>query len=548
MIESELKILTIKQLLEQNAEKFSNEIAFQMRKDGNYRKFTYQEVKNVVNRLQCQLLKMGVGIGDRVALISENRPEWPIAYLAITAMGAVVVPLDAMLKVGEVLPLLEDSEPKAIILSDHYLEYIKGMPLQDKAIFMEEFHCLPTSGVLPEIFIDLDHLAAIVYTSGTTGTPKGVMLSHRNIVMDAIVSASLFGVGPGDVFLSVLPLHHTFETTGGFFVPFSSGCCITYAESLKSHAILQNMQDTGVTHMLGVPLLFQLFYEGILRQVEDKGLKKIFSFLFGLSSFFRNIIGVNIGRLLFSTVHKQFGGKIKFFASGGAALDPQTIKNFDLMGFDIYQGYGLTESAPVLNVNYPGKNRIGSVGRPILGVEIKITGNGPIGEILASGPNLMLGYYKRKDLTDEVIINGWLHTGDEGYLDEDGYLYITGRAKDIIVTGSGVNVYPEELEFLLKKIPAIKESCVLGDKVKEGVRKGNEEVLAVIVPNLEYLEKQGKTDDAAIHTAIEREVSALNKKVAHFKRIEKFIIRKEDLPKTRLQKVKRFELRKELGL
>ena len=547
-MKNELRILNIKHLVEESAKKYSNEIAFQMRQDGAFRKFTYQEVKNMVDRLQCHLIIMGVGIGDRVALISENRPEWPISYLAIAGMGAVVVPIDAMLKKEEILPLLEDSEPKAIILSDRYLEYIKATALENKAVFMEEFHCLPTCGILPEIFIDLDHLAAIVYTSGTTGKPKGVMLSHRNIMADAIVIVPLFGVGPGDKFLSVLPLHHTFETTGGFFVPFSAGCSITYAESLKSHALLKNMQDVGVTHMLGVPLLYQLLYEGILRAAEDKGMKKVFSFLFAISKFFRNIIGINIGRALFSVVHKQFGGKIKFFASGGAAIDPGIIKNFGLMGFSIVQGYGLTESAPVLSVNFPGSNRIGSVGKPITGVEIKITGSDPVGEIIARGPNIMQGYYKRKDLTDEIIINGWLHTGDEGYLDQDGYLYITGRAKDVIVTGSGVNVYPEELEFLLKKIPAIKESCVLGEKIKQGVRKGNEEVMAVIVPNLEYFEKQGKTDDAAIHAAIETEISALNKKVANYKRIEKFIVRKEDLPKTRLLKIKRFELRKELGI
>lgn len=546
---STLTIINIRQLLIRNKEKFGDHVAFQMKRDGGYRKITFEEVETMAHRLQCQLIKFGVEIGDRVALISENRPEWSLSYLAIASMGAIVVPIDAMLKKEEVLPLLEDSAPKAIIISDKFLDYIKGTALEDKAIFMEEFHCLPTCGILPDVFIDLEHLAAIVYTSGTTGAPKGVMLTHRNLMYDAIATASLFdNIGPGDNFLSVLPLHHTFETTCGFLVAFYKGSTITYAESLKSHALLQNMQETGVTIMCGVPLLYQLFYEGIMREVEDKGMKKAFGFLFFISRIFRNILGINIGKVLFSVVQKKFGGKIKFMVSGGAAINPETLNNFDLMGFTVYQGYGLTESAPVITCNHPGKNRIGSVGRPLPGLQIKVAGNDPVGEILASGPNVMKGYYKRKDLTDNVIINGWLYTGDEGYIDEDNFVYITGRAKDIIVTGSGVNVYPEELEFNLKKIPAIKESCVLGEKVKEGVRKGNEEVMAVIVPNIEYFEKLGKTDDASIHAAIEEEIHALNKKVAHFKRIEKFIIRRDELPKTRLQKVKRFELRKELGL
>lgn len=531
-----MEIITVRQMAERNAEKFRSAVAFQVKRDGKYRKFTYREVFEKICGLQKKLSEMGVGAGDRVALLSENRPEWPISYLAIAGMGAVAVPLDAMLKKEEILPLLEDSGPKVFILSVKFTDHAKGTKAEGRTLLMEEFEKIPNSAFRVPHPVNLDDLAAIVYTSGTTGSPKGVMLTHRNIMSNAIAGSSCFELGPGDNFLSVLPLHHTFETTVGFLVPFYSGCTVTYTESLKSYVLIQNMQETGVTLLAGVPLLFQLLFDGIMREVEEQKKEKLFALLFSVSRFFRDAIGVNIGKLLFSVIHKKFGGKIRFFVSGGAAIDPDLIRNFDLMGFTIYQGYGLTESAPVLTACNPKANRIGSVGRPLPGVEIKIAGHEPVGEILGRGPNIMKGYYKRRDLTDKVIINGWLWTGDLGYRDEDGYVFITGRSKDIIVTGAGVNVYPEELEFVLKKNPAFKEVCILGDKVREGIRKGTEEVVAVIVPNTEF------------RGSVAEEIEKFNAGVADYKRIARHIIRKEELPKTRLMKTKRFELRKELGI
>ncbi len=525
-------------MAERNAEKFRDAVAFQIKREGQYRKFTCRQVFEKICGLQRKLAEMGVGKGDRVALLSENRPEWPISYLAVAGMGAVVVPLDAMLKKEEILPLLEDSEPKAFILSEKFLGYAWETKVQGREIIMEGFEAMPASPALLPLQVGPDEPAAIVYTSGTTGRPKGVVLTHRNVTSNAVAGASCFELGPGDNLLSVLPLHHTFETTAGFLAPFYSGCTITYAESLKSYALLQNMQETGVTLMAGVPLLYQLFFDGIMREVEEKKKEKLFSLLFSVSRFFRDAVGINIGKLLFSIIHKKFGGKIRFFVSGGAAIDPDLIRNFDLMGFAIYQGYGLTESSPVLTACAPKANRIGSVGRPVPGVRIKIAGKEPVGEILAAGPNIMQGYYKRKDLTDEVIDkDGWLHTGDIGYIDEDGFIFITGRSKDVIVTASGVNVYPEEIESHLKKLPSVKESCVLGAKVREGLRRGSEEVVAVVVPDERFTEEQVRST-----------IMDLNKKLTEYKRIARIIFWKGELPKTRLLKIKRFELRKELDL
>jgi long-chain acyl-CoA synthetase len=363
------------------------------------------------------------------------------------------------------------------------------------------------------------------------------MLTHRNLLSNAAAGASCFEIGPGDNFLSVLPLHHTFETTGGFLAPFITGCRVTYAESLKSYNLIQNMQETGVTLMLGVPLLYQLLFDGIMRSVEEQGKTKLFAALFAVSRFCRDLLGFNIGRRLFGVVHRKFGGQIRFFVSGGAAIDPALVHNFDLLGFPLIQGYGLTESSPVLTACTLKDNVIGSVGRPIPGVKIRIAGEDVVGEILGAGPNIMQGYYKRKELTDKVIINGWLFTGDIGYLDGTGHLFITGRSKDVIVTGSGVNVYPEELEFALKKNPAFKEVCVIGEKAKEGVRRGTEQVLAVIVP------QEGVGEDK-----VKAEIARYNEAAAEFKRVARIVIRQEELPKTRLLKIKRHELRRELGL
>ncbi|OGB89415.1 hypothetical protein A2625_08010 [candidate division WOR-1 bacterium RIFCSPHIGHO2_01_FULL_53_15] len=513
-------IETLKDLLEQSAEKFSDHVAFQIRRavpasrqGEGFEKFTFRQVTEIAARLQAKLHSFGVGPGDRVALISENRPEWSIAYLAIMAMGAVAVPLDAMSQREEISPLLEDSEAKAIILSQKLTDVVKETRISGHKILMEDLGNRDVQSQVSNFKVEPDDLAAIVYTSGTTGSPKGVMLTHRNIVSNVTAVAPLFDLGPADNFLSVLPLHHTFETTAGFLGPFYMGCRITYAESLKSYNLLRNMQETGVTVMCGVPLLYQLFYDGILREAP---------------------IVKYLGWLLSSAIHKKFGGKIRFFVTGGAAIDPELLKNFKKIGFTILQGYGLTESAPILCANTLKENRLGSVGRPIPGVEITIDATG---EILATGPNIMKGYYRRADLTGEILKDGRLYTGDVGHFDKDGYLFITGRLKDVIVTSAGVNVYPEELEFWLNKLPSIKESCILGVKVKEGLRKGAEEVAAVVV-----------VKENASEEKVRAEIDELNKKLAEHKRIARIIFRSEELPKTRLLKVKKFTLRKEMGL
>jgi len=533
------KIKTLKDLIEQSADKFRDHTAFQIKRSNQYQKYSFKKVYELASNLSAHLKKSGINPKDRVAILSENRPEWGISYLAVASRGAVSVPIDARLTREEIENLLTDSDAKVIIVSRELAELHK---FSQKSILMEEIEKL-NNAIMPDVNVLPDDLAAIIYTSGTTGAPKGVMLTHNNIISNVIATTKLFKLGPWDNFLSILPLHHTFETTAGFLGPFYMGCAITYAESLKSNNLLKNMQETGVTIMCGVPLLYSLLYQGILREIEEKGpfVKILFSIMIGISA----VLPVEaVRRKIFFIIHKQLGGKIRFWVSGGAAIDPEIIHGFETFGITILQGYGLTESAPILACCTLENNRIGSVGRPLSNVEIKLTSEG---EIIAKGPNIMKGYYKRDDLTAEVIKDGWLYTGDVGSIDEEGNVYITGRIKDIIVTGSGVNIYPDEIEFSLKKLPGVKESCVLGVKIKEGVRRGMEEVWAILVPDDEYFKKKN-IDQKQAEKIIKEEIDKLNEKLTEYKRIANVIIRNEELPKTTTRKVKRFQVRKEMNI
>ncbi|MFA6169517.1 MAG: AMP-binding protein [Candidatus Margulisiibacteriota bacterium] len=527
---------TLKEIVDHSTVSFAAVPAFRGRLENGYRVITFSELPALLGRVQSHLLSLGLVRGDRVVIMAENRPEWPIAYLAVTTLGGIVVPIDAVLKPEEVAALLADCRPKFALVSQKISAAHQGTFAGLHLILMERIFDLPAAAAPERPVLSGDDPASIVYTSGTTGSPKGIVLTHRNFCSNADSVASLFKITTSDNMLSVLPLSHTFEMTAGFLAPFSRGCCVTYADSLKSNILLKIMQETGITIMCGVPLLYQIFYEGILRQAEESGKRRLFELLFKLSAFFNDSIGINLGRIIFGMVHRKFGGKVRFFASGGAAISPELVRNFSLMGFTILQGYGLTETAPIATVNTFAANRLGSVGKPIPGVQVRIDGKEGPGEILISGPNVMKGYYNRPDLTREVLAGNWLKTGDVGYYDQDGFLFITGRVKEIIVTGSGINVYPEELENRLNKLPGVLESCVIGQKIREGIRKETELVVGVVVP------KEEISDDE-----IRRQVNELNKQLAEFKRIARLIIRRRELPKTRLMKIKRLEIKKELA-
>ena len=542
-----IEYMTLKNLLKQSTQKFKDNLAFQIKRDEKYVKYTYGDAGRYATGLIAALKGLGIQKGDKVAILGENRPEWAISYLAVTAMGAVAVPLDSLGTEDDLKGIIAHSESKGIIYSDKFHGIIKEMPnLKFKILMDKDFEDLKNSSSDDYGYdVSLNDLAAIVYTSGTTGIPKGVMLTHKNIMSNVMTGCALFDIGPSDMALSVLPMHHMFETVAGFLAWFYCGAKITYAESLKSFKLIQNMVETKTTILIGVPMLYQLFYDGILREVEEKGpaFKFIFNILVFVSKAVTTVFKVNIGRKLFGQVHRHLGGAFRFWISGGAAIDPDILRAFDLMGMTIIQGYGLTESSPVIAANDLSHNKYGSVGRPIPGVCVKIVNE----EIVASGPNIMQGYFKMPEETEKVLRDGWLYTGDVGYLDKDGYLYITGRIKDVIISSSGLNVYPDEGEFELNKIPYIKESCVIGRKVRAGIKKGSEEVFAVVSPDIEYFEKMGLSiDDNAVFTAIHEAIGKLNEKLPMHKRISGMEVRNTEFPKTSTRKIKRFAVRKEM--
>lgn len=537
-----MTVKTIKDILINSKTKFPKHVAFRVKNSDSYREYLFLEVYALSRKLALKLYEKGIRKGDRVGILSENRPEWGISYFACVLLGAVVVPLDAMITKDEIDFIFKDSGAKILIVSDN-LQKKHGFSYD--IVLMSEIDSLKDGGDLIDTPIDENDLLAIFYTSGTTGRPKGVMLTNKNIVSNIVSVTNLFDINPTDNFLSVLPLHHTFENTCGFLAPFYLGSAVTYAESLKSYNLLRNMQETKVTIMCGVPLLYNLFYDGIMREIEEKPLivRAVFSLLLGVSKLVKRH---KIRRILFSMIHKKLGGHIRFWVSGGAAIDPAVIKGFDLFGLTILQGYGLTESSPILTCNSLKKNKIGAAGFIIDGLELKLSEEG---EIIAKGPNIMKGYYKLPEETAKVLKDGWLYTGDKGTIDKDGFVFITGRIKDIIVSGSGVNVSPDELEAALNKIKGIKESCVLGVKITDGLHKGMEEVFAVIVPDYDYLKKSIKhIKEEDLEKYIHLEIAKLNKTLPPYKRVAKTKIRSMDLPKTSTRKIKKFQVRKEMGI
>ena len=563
--------MVIPQMLKESAGKHSGLVALRMKDTGvSYREITYSDFYSSLQKIEAFLIDSGIKHGSRVALLCENRPEWPMIYFGVTNMGAVIVPLDPKLENEELNTLLSDSGSEIIFHSDEQtakLEKIKSrLPLLRKTVNIDtDIDKILTLPLDPARFrspqacpltlatVAPDDIAAIIYTSGTTGNPKGVMLTHKNIMSNVIGIDPLFNmIGPGDNFLSILPNYHTFETTAGMFCPLFKGASITYAESLKSYHLLNNMQETKVTVICGVPLLYRLFLDGIKRQVEEKGLiaRTLFRALRCISMCFKVFLRVNIGKHLFGFIQKKFGASIKFFVSGGAPIDPQIIKDFDLMGFTILQGYGLTETSPILAACTLDNNVSGSVGRPLPGVEIRIhaPNREGIGQIIAKGPNVMKGYYKNPDATSEAIKDGWFHTGDLGRLDAKGNLHITGRSKDLIVLGSGKNVYPDEVEFVVSKSPFIKEICVFGSRIRSGIREGMEEVHAAIVPDMDkmadWVTKRGlELKDSTVKAVIGEEVENWGKLLTPHKRIARYYIAEGELPKTATKKIKRFAVK-----
>lgn len=536
------KIITLHEKLALMAKEFPNKEAILFKKDNKYISYTYKEMYAKSQSIASFLINFGIKPKDKIALILENCPEWGFIYFGIVMTGATAVPIDIQSNIKDLQYFLEDSESKIVFASSKIEE--QNFASQKAKIIVvgeDEFATIlktPINNNFPEIAPD--NLASILYTSGTTGKPKGVMLSHANFYSNflSVSQTKLSETFYHNNVLSILPLHHSFPFAT-FIIPLFSQCKITFIESLKSEDILETMRECNIGILVGVPQIFYLFHKKIASEI-----KKIPIFirapLMGLVHLFwqlRKLTGINLNKILLTKIHRTFGKQLDYFVSGGAKLDSDTAKFFMQLGFTVIEGYGLSETAPVVTFNLDKIHKINSVGKAIPDVLLKIVEPNAenIGEIIISGPNVMHGYYKLPNATAEVIKDGWFYSGDLGYIDNQGYLYITGRKKELIILSSGKNISAEEIEEHFATEKLIKEICILAVGEKE-----TEKLMAVIVPDFEYAKKTGEVN---IQNSIRWHIETLSKQLPPYKRIMGFIITKENLPRTRLGKLKRFAVK-----
>jgi len=545
--------LLIHKIFAQISSQFPDRICLQIKKDSTWERWTYGQVEELSLKIGAFLINEGFKKGDCVGLCLENRPEWAIIYLAIMAAGLTCVPLDPQLTEQEIENLLNDCTAKIIFVS-HAIFQAKNINKiktglnkivmldqdieKDNLIGLAQVKATLFEGVVwPEVIPE--DIASLIYTSGTTAKPKGVMLTHKNFCSNfkSIDKLKLFS--DKDNFISILPLHHAYPFMVTLITPIFSRARVTYTSSLRSDELLSLMQETGVTVLVGVPQLFSMFYMNIAEKM--KAIPFLLKLpLFGLINILwqiRKISGINLSKPGLPKIHQLFGKNVRFFACGGAKLNEEAARFLMKIGFTILEGYGLTETSPVVTFNPLKRQKIGSVGKVVPDVELKIDNPdaGGMGEIAIKGPNVMKGYYNRIEETASVLRDGWFYSGDLGYIDKDGYLYITGRKKEIIVLSSGKNIYPEEVETYYAKSPYIKEICVLGVGQTEEDR-----LSAVVVPDADHSRKEGQVD---LNSVIRWELENLSHGLASYKRIKGYIIVKEELPRTRLGKLKRYEVK-----
>jgi long-chain acyl-CoA synthetase len=552
-------LVSVQDMLLKSVGQFGEKLALEDLKDTPIPRVTY-------NGLLKSVLKFGVALGtlglkerSHIAVIGENRVQWGITYLTAMCFNHVIVPIDKNLSVNEIINIIHESDAVAVVFSEsfeslfreerHSLRHLRHFIGMDLLTEKDGFHSMNelvnkskgcTIDDLPPILPQ--DLAVIIFTSGTLGRAKGVMLSQANLAANLVSMRTLFEILPGDRFLSVLPMHHTYECTCGFLCPVSAGASVHYARSLKT--IVDDLQLVHATMLLAVPLLYDKMYRRIESSIkENKTASTLIGPLKRFSTVAERVGWKSVRKRLFKEVHHKFGGSIRCFIAGGAAPDPEVAKGLRELGFNFIQGYGLTETSPILTLNQLDNFKDDSAGFPLPGVELRIGDPDAegIGEVCARGPNVMLGFYKNEKLTKEAFENGWFKTGDLGYINEDGMLHISGRKKNVIISKSGKNVFPEEIEDVLHRSKFILESLVYGEEDP----KHDEIIAAQIVVDaeafIELAEAKGtKITDEFIQEIIAREVRTANEELAVHKQIKKFYIRDQEFEKTTTQKIKRY--------
>ena len=544
------KIRDIKQMLENTVKKYKNNTAFKYKKNGELIQKTFLDFKRDVDSIGTVLISMGLK-GKRIAVIGENSYKWSVSHMSVLNGVGVIVPLDKSLPQVEIENLIQRSGVEAIFYSKSYQDVMKNIanntnqiryyinfenvPNQDERFLsfddlVKQGNTLLQNGDKSYIDININpkDMAVLLFTSGTTKKSKGVMLSHRNIASNIESLTGVIRFNTKDVHLSLLPIHHTFENTIGFLFMFEQGVCIAYCEGIRH--IASNLKEFNVTILLAVPAIYEVMYGKVMDGLKKSGKEDLVKSLIKIGNTLSKV-GIDVRRILLSAVRKQLAPNLKLMVSAAAPIDQKIIEFFSALGIMFLQGYGLTETSPLVAVNTPDTRKPGTVGPPGFNIEVTIDNpdeNG-MGEILVRGENIMLGYYQDQQENEEVFTeDGWFKTGDIGIIDEEGLLKITGREKSMIVFGNGKKAFPEEYEEILNKISGVKETFVWGSKTKEG----QVQICAKIVIE--------DTQDANDMTkVIEEAIKGINKNLPQYKIIRYFVLTKDELVKTTTLKIKR---------
>ncbi len=565
------EVSDLKDLILGSVDRYGQRNAFLVKDkaDGKYKGISYEQFLNDINGLGTKLIDMGL-FGKKIALIGENSYEWVLTYFATVNGTGVIVPIDRELKAEEVLNLLNRAGVSTVFYSKKAKKTIDKIKGKCEAngikhfIFMDkvwdvrnpsDIECETNEDSIYTLIeqgkelikkgsrdfidakIDPNVLAVLLFTSGTTGLAKGVMLSHKNITSNVYNMSKYVKIIDGGIGLSVLPMHHTYEMTCHIMTGLYQGMAIAICEGLKH--IQENMAEIPANVMLAVPLIFETMHKKVWKRSEKSGKAKKMRRMINLSKKLKLYNHPKIVKKIFKQVHEATGGEISIFIAGGAAINPEVIEDYQAMGFTMIQGYGMTECAPIIAVNKDRYSKPAAAGLPMPGTEVKIIDedeNG-IGEIVCKGPSVMLGYYENDEATEETIKDGWLYTGDYGYMDDDGFLYVSGRKKSVIVTKNGKNIFPEEVEYYLLESEYIQEVLVHGI---EGERNNDVVVKAEIYPNYSFIaEQKGELTTAELTELMQTIIDEVNEKMPTYKRVKRFNIRKTDFEKTTTQKIKR---------
>ncbi|MGH9861392.1 MAG: AMP-binding protein [Candidatus Acidiferrales bacterium] len=559
------------ELFAHSVERFGERPAIEVQRKDALESYSYRELDRMSAQAAHFLMDRGVRAGERCAILADNDARWVAAYLGVLRLGAAAVPLDTAYKGKQVAALLRDCQPKVLFTSPRFLAAVEeGIQLagarcevvilfgtaQQHTTFDTILAAQPSRD-LPPCPAQRDDPAVILYSSGTTGDPKGVVLTHANLIAESEAVFQVVHIDERDAILGVLPLFHALAQMANLLLPFARGACVVYLESLNTTELLRALAERGITVFACVPQFFYLIHQRVMQQVKEAGALKRAAFraMLATNGALRRV-GINLGKVLFARVHKVLGPRMRYLVTGGSRFDPKVGADLYRMGFTIMQAYGLTETSGAATVMRPGDRHIASVGHPLPGTEVKIVpepaleqgfaadaaGHGAgaqQGEILIRGGVVMQGYYNRLDANAQVFDDGWLRTGDLGYLDGDGRLYVTGRKKEIIVLSSGKNIYPEEIETHYLRSAFIKELCVMG--LSRPDEPAAERLHAVVVPDMDVMRERKMVNTREI---LRFEMESFSISLPSHKRVLSYDIWNEDLPRTTTRKLKRFEIEK----